>query len=103
MSEALVGLASVDERDMQDAVVHVQERNELTLSWLRLVGVPEARVVDGSLARVGQLILPQLGDCGSPTTSQVFWLRQRVLEAFEENGSAYAGRPSSALEQGGVC
>ncbi|XP_052088010.1 uncharacterized protein LOC127725190 [Mytilus californianus] len=75
--EALVGLAHITEYNKQNSFIHVSEKNEWVMQWLKLIGVNKNRVIHGTIS-ADTLIVPQMAKCGSPSLDQLQWLRKSI-------------------------
>jgi hypothetical protein len=76
--DALVGLAALK---LDDAVtIHVSTKSDFVLQWLALVGIPEDRVVTGTIF-ASVLVVPEMGKCGTPFPCQLEWLNSQMPRA----------------------
>lgn len=60
-----------------DAKIHVHTMTNYVLYWLSLIGISRDRVIDGNI-RATNLLIPELGACGSPYPEQITWLNNIV-------------------------
>lgn len=60
-----------------DAKIHVHTKTKYVLYWLSLIGISQDRVIDGNI-RATNLLIPELGACGSPYPEQITWLNNIV-------------------------
>ncbi|CAC5404381.1 unnamed protein product [Mytilus coruscus] len=75
--EALVGLVHITDYNKQNSFIHVSEKNEWVMQWLKLIGVNKNRVIHGTIS-ADTLIVPQMAKCGSPSLDQLQWLRKSI-------------------------
>lgn len=71
--EFLVGMAQIN----VSTLVHVQRPTEYVLQWLEIVGINRNQVVHGTI-RANPLLVPDLGQCGTPDNTQIQWLHNVV-------------------------
>lgn len=74
--EALAGLAYITETEIWSSFIHVTQKNNLVLQWLKLVGINEKRVIHGTIL-ADYLIVPEIGKCGSPSLNHIQWLYKK--------------------------
>lgn len=75
--EALVGLQAMDTWIDKNTIIHISAKTNFTLSWLKLIGKDLRFIITGNVF-AKQLIVPEIGQCGSPSFQQVKWLRDSI-------------------------
>jgi hypothetical protein len=85
--ELLVALANVDPRIIARSMIHVKSLDS-RLSWLEMVGITSGKVVAGVPGTVyaDTVYAPQMAPYGKPFTSQLYWLKDMVLQKLNLTG-----------------
>ena len=72
-AEALSGLAAVPKSWVANASIHIASKTPYVMQWLQLAGIRTEQVIAETVL-ADQLIIPEMGKCGTPTPTQVLWL-----------------------------
>ena len=77
--EALPGLADQTEwlKKNPDVKIHITEAGSFHLAWLAVAGIPEDRVVSGTV-HADEIFVGRQGTCGGPLPFQVEWLHWTI-------------------------
>jgi hypothetical protein len=91
--EDVVALANIDKEILDKVVFHVPIITTFITSWLKLLGIPDSRIVTDTI-ECQVLLIPQMR-CGKPYYSQLQWMRHVYLpvEMDEQDKVLGSGLP----------
>ena len=81
MLPSLEVLRTGDDLSQKDFFVYVTRKSEFILSWLKLLGISEDRVISGAIL-ANKLIVPEVGRGGATVSSHVDWMRNQTMKAL---------------------
>ena len=82
--ELMVALAYVNQTIIEQSKIHVKSSKDKA-QWLNLLGISMKQVVVGDSGTVmaETLYAPQMAAYSKPSTSQLYWLRERVFDTLK--------------------
>ena len=85
--ELMVALANVDHHIIAKSKIHVKSAKDKA-PWLNLLGIGVKQVVVGDRDTVmaETVYAPQMAEYSKPSTSQLYWLREKVFEKLKLGG-----------------
>jgi hypothetical protein len=82
--EVLVALAGLDPKFISKSIIHLSKRSAYMSEWLKVVGVSFSKIIYNAV-RVQTLYVPQMGRYSFPYSSQLYWLRDKLLTKENSN------------------